>query len=356
MNNKKVYLTLQNGKTFVGKRFGANGESVGELVFTTGVVGYVETLTDPSFYGQVVVQTFPTIGNYGVAPEDAESDKAYLSAYVVREVCEIPSNFRSQGTLDDYLKKMGVIGVYGIDTRELTKIIRENGSMNVAITDKPLSDLSVLKTNTTAGALEKVSCKNVEYFGDENGVKVAVWDFGVKNSIIENLTKRGCRCIKVPYNTDADEILSLDVKGVVLSNGPGNPAENCSVIENVKKVLGKVPVFGIGFGHQLVALAMGGMTNKMERGHRGANQPVKELSTGKTYTTSQNHGYDVVVSSIEKIAKVDYVSVNDGSCEGCEYKNVNAVTVQFDPTECGGARGTTFFYDNFVNTIKGGNN
>lgn len=356
MDNKKVYLTLQNGKTFVGKRFGASGDAVGELVFTTSVVGYVETITDPTYFGQVVVQTFPTIGNYGVAKEDAESKNAHVSAYIVREVCEQPSNFRSELTLDKYLKEKNVIGVCGIDTRELTKIIRENGSMNVAITDKPLNDLSILKINTTQNAVSNVSCTEFEYYGQSDGIKIAVWDFGVKKSIIDNLVQRGCYCIKVPYNTTAQTILSLGVKGVVLSDGPGNPAENVSVIENVKKVLGKLPVLGIGLGHQLVALAVGGKTDKMERGHRGSNQPVKELSTGKIYITSQNHGYEVVSSSVEKIAKIDYVNVNDGSCEGCEYKSFNATTVQFDPTNCGGSRGTTFFYDNFINTINGGKN
>ncbi len=353
MKNGKVYLTLQNGRQFVGYRFGAERDVVGELVFTTGMTGYVETLTDPSYYGQIVIQTFPLIGNYGVTP-DNESKKPWVSAYIVREKCDTPSNFRSEGTLEEYLKKYGVIGIYGIDTRELTKIVREAGVMNAAITSKPVKDMSEIINYKVVNAVNTVSAKEVEYFGDPNGRRIAVWDFGTKKNIIRSLTSRGCYCMKVPSTYAAEEILALNPAGLMLCNGPGDPTENVGIIENLRKLAGQLPIFGICLGHQLFALAMGGKTKKMKYGHRGANQPVKCVANGRVYITSQNHGYEVISSSLEGIGKLSFYNANDGTCEGFDYPDINAFTVQFHPEACGGPHDAGFLFDKFMTNITEG--
>ena len=353
MENGKVYLTLQNGKQFVGTRFGADGDVVGELVFTTGMTGYVETLTDPSYYGQIVTQTFPLIGNYGVTP-DFESKKPWVSAYIVREKCNEPSNFRCEEALDKYLKDNGIIGVYGVDTRELTKIVRESGVMNAAITSKPLADLSEVKAYAVRNAVKSVTCRDVEYFGDPDGLRVVVWDFGAKDNIVRELVKRGCYCIRVPAWYTAEQILALEPRGLMLVNGPGDPAENVGIIENIKKLAGKLPVFGICLGHQLFALAMGGKTKKMKYGHRGANQPVKCLATGRVYISSQNHGYEVISSSLEGVGTLSYVNANDNTCEGFDYPQLNAYTVQFHPEACGGPQDASFLFDKFIKNMTEG--
>ena len=353
MENGKVYLTLQNGKQFVGTRFGADGDVVGELVFTTGMTGYVETLTDPSYYGQIVTQTFPLIGNYGVTP-DFESKKPWVSAYIVREKCDEPSNFRCEEALDKYLKDNGIIGVYGVDTRELTKIVRESGVMNAAITSRPLADLSEVKAYAVRNAVMSVTCRDVECFGDPNGLKVVVWDFGAKDNIVRELVKRGCYCIRVPAWYTAEQILALEPRGLMLVNGPGDPAENVGIIENIKKLAGKLPVFGICLGHQLFALAMGGKTKKMKYGHRGANQPVKCLATGRVYISSQNHGYEVISSSLEGVGTLSYVNANDNTCEGFDYPQLNAYTVQFHPEACGGPQDASFLFDKFIKNMTEG--
>ncbi len=270
MKKNKVYLTLQNGKVFEGFRFGTVGDVVGELVFTTGMTGYLETLTDPSYYGQIVTQTFPLIGNYGVIPEDFESKKPWVSAYIVREVCDYPSNFRSEGTLNDYLEKSGIVGVYGIDTRELTRIVRETGVMNACISSKPLKDFEALKKYRVTNAVKSVTCSEVKEYGDRASARwtVAVWDFGCKKNIIRELLKRDCAVLRVPAFYTAEQILALNPDGVMLTNGPGDPEENTGIIEELKKLAGKKPIFGICLGHQLFALAMGGKTAKMKYGHR----------------------------------------------------------------------------------------
>ncbi len=351
MNYRKAYLTLQNGKQFVGYRFGAEGDVTGELVFTTGMTGYAETLTDPSYYGQIVAQTFPLIGNYGVTP-DGESAKPWVSAYIVREKCDNPSNFRCEKTIDEYLKENGIIGLYGIDTRELTKIVREAGVMNASITSKPLDELSGVYSYFIRNAVKSVTCAEVEYFGNPEGLKVAVWDFGAKDNIVRELVKRGCYCVKVPSFYTAEQILELNPDGLMLTNGPGDPAENIEIIENIKKLAGKLPVFGICLGHQLFALAMGGKTKKMKYGHRGANQPVKNVETGRVYISSQNHGYEVISSSLRGVGNLSYVNANDGTCEGFDYPELNAYTVQFHPEACGGPQDAEFLFDRFINNMK----
>lgn len=355
MKEEKVYLTLQNGQVFEGKRFGARGDVIGELVFTTGMTGYIETLTDPSYYGQIVIQTFPLIGNYGMIPADAESCKPFLSAYIVREYCEAPSNFRCEGKLDDYLKAQGIVGVYGIDTRQLTRIVRETGVMNAVISTRPVNDVNEIKKYAIRNAVESVTCAEPSVYGEGNKRTVALWDFGAKENIVRELVKRGCKVIRVPASYTAEQILALNPDGLMLTNGPGDPAENVGIIENIKKLAGKLPVFGICLGHQLFALAMGGKTKKMKYGHRGTNQPVKNLETGRVYISSQNHGYEVINESVQSVGKISFVNANDNTCEGVDYDDMNAFTVQFHPEACSGPLDASYLFDRFIaNMDKGG--
>lgn len=346
---KKVYLTLQNGDVFQGYSIGVEGEATGELVFSTGMVGYIETLTDPSNYGQIVVQTFPLIGNYGVIGSDVESDKTWVSAYVVREICDEPSNFRAEGTLNDYLKKQGVIGICGVDTRQITKILRENGTMNARISAKPLTQAEIEQIGeyTIRDAVKTVAPTQKITYGDEHAnYTVAFWNFGSKYSTVKGFTEKNCKVVSVPATATAEEILSLDPDGVVLGDGPGDPAENKDIIREVEKLLGKKPVYGVGLGHQLVALALGAKTEKQKYGHRGGNQPVKCLKSGKVYISTQNHGYDVISSSVKQGA-IRFVNVNDNSCEGIDYDELNAFTTQFSPDCCGVGYEENPLYDKF---------
>ena len=348
-----MYLTLENGEVFEGYRFGAEGNVTGELVFSTGMVGYVETLTDPSNLGQIVVQTFPLVGNYGVNEKDAESEKAWVSAYVVREYCEIPSNFRSEISLDEYLKKQGVIGLYGLDTRKLTAILREEGVMNARISDKPaVNELGNVAAYAVKDAVKTVAPTEYKTYVDENAkYTVALWNFGAKNSTIDCLVSQGCKVISVPAFAKAEEVLGLNVDGVMLSDGPGDPMENQAIVEEVKKVLGKKPVLGVGLGHQLVALALGAKTEKCKYGHRGSNQPVKCLDCGKIYISTQNHGYQVAEESL-KVGRVKFVNVNDGACEGIVYDDLNAFTTQFAPESCNDFRGGKPVLEKFFTLMR----
>lgn len=351
---KKVYLTLQNGKVFQGYRCGASGNVTGEIVFSTGMVGYMETLTDPSNLGKIVVQTFPLIGNYGAIRTDKESEKAWVSAYVVREICDQPSNFRTDGDLNSYLEEEGIVGIYGVDTRELTKILREEGCMNARVSEKPLTEKEVdeLASYQLENAVEQVSTMQKGYFAAKDGkYTVALWNFGAKNSTIANLNAQGWNVVSMPATTTAEELLVLGVDGVILSEGPGNPAENREIIAEVKKLVGKIPVMGIGLGHQLVALALGAETAKQKYGHRGGNQPVKCVKSGKVYISSQNHGYEVLAKSVKE-GVVCFINVNDGSCEGIAYDNLNAFTVQFDPEACGIGHTENPIYDQFLAMMK----
>ncbi|MBE6720091.1 MAG: glutamine-hydrolyzing carbamoyl-phosphate synthase small subunit [Ruminococcaceae bacterium] len=354
---KEVYICLENGQTFKGYRFGADGDVLGELVFTTGMGGYIETLTDPSYYGQIVMQTFPLIGNYGIIKSDMESKKSFVSAYIVREKCDEPSNFRCEETLDGFLKENGIVGVYGVDTREITKIIREAGVMNAFITsDTRNADYEKIAAYSVTDAVKTVSeAKAQLYPSDEHKYNVVLLDFGAKRNIVRELQKRGCNVAVMPYDTKAEDILKLGVDGVMLSNGPGDPAENTEIIEEIKKLVGKVPIFGICLGHQLLALAMGGETTKLKYGHRGVNQPVKNLETGRTYISSQNHGYAVVNESVQAVGgKISYVNANDGTCEGVDYPDKSAFSVQFHPEACSGPHDTRFIFDKFI-AMMGGN-
>lgn len=351
---KPGYLVLENGIVFKGFRFGADIPSIGELVFTTGMCGYIETLTDPSYAGQIVTQTFPLIGNYGMIPSDYEGVCA-VRGYVVREWCDTPSNFRCVGDLDAYLKAQNVPGLYGIDTRQLTRILRESGVMNATICDEIPADLTPVKTYTVSGVVAQVSCKAPEEFPAEGEEKfhVALMDYGYKKNIARELQKRGCRVTVLPQNTPAEEVLALDPDGIMLSNGPGDPAENTFCIAQLQKLLGKKPMFGICLGHQLLALAAGAKTSKLKYGHRGVNQPVKQPDSHRTYITSQNHGYAVVAESLPANAKLWFINANDGTCEGVQYPEQNAFTVQFHPEACSGPRDTGFLFDRFIASMGG---
>lgn len=349
-----VYLILENGVKFKGKSFGAKGEVTGEVVFTTGMTGYLETLTDPSYFGQIVVQTFPLIGNYGVIPSDFESKKPYLKAYIVKELCQEPSNFRCEGLLDTFLRDNGIVGISGIDTRALTKIVREYGVMNgkIAFTDKEDSEIAKFKV---LKAVENVSPKEETISKSKASKrKIVLWDFGAKENIKRELIKRDCDVITVPHNTTAKRIAELAPDGVMLSNGPGDPAENVGIIEQLKILKSyNIPTFGICLGHQLLALANGAKTEKLKYGHRGANQPVTEVETGRIYVTSQNHGYTVVLDSLKENSKVSFLNSNDGTCEGIDYKDAKAFTVQFHPEACGGPLDTGFLFDKFMDLMEG---
>ena len=351
---KKAYLVLSDGKVFEGERIGAAGSVVGELVFTTGMEGYLETVTDPSYYGQIVVQTFPLIGNYGVIEEDFEGAPA-LKGYVVSELCDNPSNFRSQYPLGKLLEEKGIAGIKGVDTRAITEIIREKGVINAGIFDKVPKDFTAIKDYAVKDAVKSVSAKKTEKFLPRGEVKkrIALVDFGAKKNILRSLSARGCAVDVFPYDFKSEELLCGNYDGVMLSNGPGDPEENVNAIEEIKKLIGKIPVFGICLGHQLVALAMGGKTMKLKYGHRGGNQPVKDVKGGRTYITSQNHGYAVIKDSLVGVGEEIFVNADDGSNEGMFYPNKKCFTVQFHPEAAAGPKDAGFLFDKFIAMTEG---
>ena len=346
---KAVYLILENGTVFTGRAFGAEVETVGEIVFTTAMTGYLETLTDPSYFGQIVLQTFPLIGNYGVIPEDFESTRIGVKGYIVKYPCATPSNFRSMGDLDALLKEKGIPAIAGIDTRQLTRIIRSAGVMNGKITyTKPTAkDQADAKAYSVRNAVQSVSGLAKKSTVGTGKIKIALLDYGAKQGIDSALVERGCTVTRFPQSATAKEVLAIKPDGIMLSNGPGDPdaPENKQIVATVKELFDSgVPMFGICLGHQLLALANGYKTRKMKFGHRGANQPVKDLSDGRVYITSQNHGYEVVGKDGA------FINVNDGTCEGMDYGH--AFTVQFHPEAHAGPRDTGFLFDRFLERIK----
>jgi carbamoyl-phosphate synthase small subunit len=371
----KAWLILADGTVFEGTSIGAVGTTIGETVFTTGMTGYIETLTDPSYYGQIVTQTFPLIGNYGVMPEDFESKKSWVRGYIVRELCEEPSNFRCAGSLNDFLKEQGIVGICGIDTRALTKRLRESGVMNGMIvsgecpevSDKLLEEIknykieAAVETVSVIPRLDRGICNGqngtdcrVKPDNDTKEKTVVLFDFGAKLNIQRELEKRGCRVTVVPYNTTAEEVIKQNPDGVMLSNGPGDPADNVGVIEEIRKLCeyGKIPIFGICLGHQMLALARGAKTSKLKYGHRGGNHPVKDTATNRVYITSQNHGYAVENTSLPAYAKMSFFNVNDGTVEGVDYTDIPAFSVQFHPEACGGPHDTNFLFDRFLKLME----
>ncbi|MCL2080730.1 MAG: carbamoyl phosphate synthase small subunit [Oscillospiraceae bacterium] len=348
-----AYLLLEDGTVFEGSSFGAQGSVTGEIVFSTGMTGYLETLTDPSYYGQIILQTFPLIGNYGVIPSDFESGAVAAKAYIVKHPCQNPSNFRSEGALESFLKERGVVGLYGIDTRALTKLIRENGVMNGKITLSPPTeaDRAEVRAHRIGGAVAAVSSKlpSPPLKGSDAAARrrVALMDFGAKRGIAEALTARGCEVWVFPHDTPAGEITKINPSGIVLSNGPGDPADpaNNGIVETLRELNRTgIPIFGICLGHQLLALANGYKTKKLKFGHRGANQPVRDTRTGRVYITSQNHGYTVIADN------GSFVNVNDGTCEGMDYGV--SFSVQFHPEARGGPLDTAFLFEIFMERMN----
>ena len=354
---KKAYLLLENGMVFEGLGFGACETRIGEAVFTTGMTGCTESLSDPSYHGQIIIFTFPMLGNYGISHADMESGGIHARGVIVREVCEIPSNFRSDESADRFLKRCGVPGIAGIDTRFLTQLIRDQGVMNAMITSSaPEGGVPPeLKAYRVASAVESVSPKSVsrsEPDGRET-FSVALMDYGAKKSLTDSLLSRGCRVTRYPYDTPASVILAAGHHGVMLSDGPGDPADNPRCIEQIKELMGRLPMFGIGLGHQMMARAVGGGTVKMKFGHRGANQPVKDLETGRVLVTSQNHGYVVDGKSPPPEARLRYVNVNDGTCEGVDYPSHSAFSLQFCPEGRGGPPDCEGPFDRFISQMGG---
>ncbi|NLL45232.1 MAG: carbamoyl phosphate synthase small subunit [Clostridiales bacterium] len=358
---KKAYLVLQNGRIFEGIPFGAEGDVTAELVFTTGMTGYIETLTDPSYHGQIVLQTFPLVGNYGIIPDDFESPAPKLSAYIVREPCDEPSNFRSEGTLDDYLKHMGVVGLYGVDTRALTKIIREYGTMNASVLSQLPDSIAAYTKDLAARALSgdvyAVSCRKPFAASEEGTPHIVLWDFGFKGSIAGKLAARGCKVTVVPAASTPADILAQKPDGILLSNGPGDPSVYTDIIKNLRELpSSNIPVFGICLGHQLLALAKGARSIKLKYGHHGANQPVRDTKTGKLYITSQNHEYSIDPKTLPEGAVMSYENVNDGTCEGISYSDIPAFSVQFHPEASAGPQDTEFLFDQFLTMVGGKRN
>ncbi len=354
------YLIMKDGTVFKGEAIGADGTVIGEAVFTTAMCGYLLTLTDPSYYGQIVTQTFPMIGNYGAIVSDAESEKPHLKGYIVRELCGVGSNYRKETELDEYLKENNVVGIQGIDTRALTRKIRMNGVMNAMITDsiKNLpAKLSEIKKYRVTGAVENTTCdaiKEINPLDDGHRYRVVLYDFGAKENIERMLIKHGCSVIRVPAHTTAEEAVALKPDGIMLSNGGGDPADNVQIIEELKKLRAyKIPTFGICLGHQLLALAHGARTVKLKYGHRGVNQPVRDTVTGRTYITSQNHGYAVKADSLTGTnAVVRFTNANDKTVEGIDYADEPSFSVQFHPEACGGPKDTEFLFERFVKSME----
>lgn len=385
----KAFLILEDGTVFEGTHIGADKEIISEIVFNTSMAGYLEVLTDPSYAGQAVCMTYPLIGNYGICREDMESRKLWPDGFIVRELSRIPSNFRSNATIQEFLEEYGIPGIAGIDTRALTKILREKGTMNGMITTKEPTDMEELKVRlkayTVGDVVKIVTCEHkyslkgvtdlsengpisgsAKYTGEKEkrpslvrklngkGKKVALLDLGAKENIARNLVQRGCDVTVYPAGTTADEIFADHPDGIMLSNGPGDPKSCTQIIKNIKDLYdGDIPIFAICLGHQLMALATGADTYKMKYGHRGGNHPVKDLSTGRVYISSQNHGYVVDMDKLDpKIATPAFVNVNDGTCEGLSYTGKNIFTVQFHPEACPGPQDSGYLFDRFIEMME----
>lgn len=394
----RAFLILEDGTVFEGIHIGADREIISEIVFNTSMTGYLEVLTDPSYAGQAVCMTYPLIGNYGICRDDMESLKPWPDALLVRELSRIPSNFRNDCTIQQFLEENDMPGIAGIDTRALTKILREKGTMNGMVTTDADYDLDrirpILKAYTTGKVVEKVTCRekyvvkptlNLTENGPLSGaarfdskayesgirekrpalvkelngagLRVALMDFGAKKNIAHSLAERGCEVTVFPALTSAEEVIAMKPDGIMLSNGPGDPKECTSIIEEIKKLCATdIPIFAICLGHQLTALANGFDTHKMKYGHRGGNHPVKDLSTGKVYISSQNHGYVVDTDNMDpKIAVPAFVNVNDGTNEGLAYTGKNIFTVQYHPEACPGPQDSRYLFDRFIRMMKGEN-
>ncbi|MDK0586396.1 carbamoyl phosphate synthase small subunit [Clostridium perfringens] len=344
----KAKLILENGVVFEGKAFGDLKECVGEVVFNTGMTGYQEVLTDPSYYGQIVTMTYPLIGNYGINLEDLESKEPKVRGFIVREKCQYPNNFRCELELETYLAQNKVLGLDGIDTRALTKILRNNGTMKgiIVLDNSNLEDVKdKLEAFSNRDAVSIVST-NEKYEISGEGKNVAIIDFGIKQNIIRNFVKRGCNVTVFPYDFKAEEVLEINPDLVFLSNGPGDPEDMGEAVNEIKKIVGKKPIVGICLGHQLLALTLGGETKKLKFGHRGCNHPVKDLINNRVHITSQNHGY--YVATLPENMEITHVSMNDGTVEGMKHKELPIFSVQFHPEACPGPKDSEYIFDEFM--------
>lgn len=344
----KAKLILENGVVFEGKAFGYLKECVGEVVFNTGMTGYQEVLTDPSYYGQIVTMTYPLIGNYGINLEDLESKEPKVRGFIVREKCQYPNNFRCELELETYLAQNKILGLDGIDTRALTKILRNNGTMKgiIVLDNSNLEDVKdKLEAFSNRDAVSIVST-NERYEISGEGKKVAIIDFGIKQNIIRNFVKRGCNVTVFHYDFKAEEVLDINPDLVFLSNGPGDPEDMGEAVNEIKKIVGKKPIVGICLGHQLLALTLGGETKKLKFGHRGCNHPVKDLINNRVHITSQNHGY--YVATLPENMEITHVSMNDGTVEGMRHKELPIFSVQFHPEACPGPKDSEYIFDEFM--------
>ena len=373
----KALLVLADGKIYEGEHFGSEGEVEAEIVFNTSMSGYQEIITDPSYCGQMVVMTYPLIGNYGVNPEDFESDRPHLSGFIIKELSKVQSNWRSRGSLEEFLKETNVFGIQGIDTRALTRRIREKGAQQAILsTDTSDPQRLIEKVRKSPGLIgrdlvKEVTCKNAYDWNEsewtiqsgktklkevkDRPYNVLVYDFGVKRNILRKLTRAGCKVRVVPANTPADEVLATRPDGIFLSNGPGDPAAVPYAIDNVKTILGKVPVFGICLGHQILSLALKGKTYKLRFGHHGGNQPVLDVKSGKIEITSQNHGFAVEQNSFDSDVDITFLNLNDDTVEGIQHKSWPVFSVQYHPEASPGPHDSEHLFYKFVNLMKVGN-
>ena len=357
-----AYLLLANGLVFAGQSVGAAGTAVGEVCFSTGTVGFQEGLTDPASYGALINHTYPMVGNYGMNDEDMESDKVWAAGLIARQVCTTPSNFRCQYSAVDFMNAHGVVGIEGIDTRHLTRILREEGSMMGAITTEfdpntaegKAALLAKMEAFTAAGAVAAVTARQAKVFNEAGAPHVAVLDLGTKRNTVRCLTGRGCKVTVLPAFTTAEELKALAADGLLVSAGPGCPEEIPTVVANVKEMLDSgIPAFGIGLGHLVIAAAAGLPVFKMKKGHHGANQPATDLVSGRTYITAQGHGYAVDTAALaQRVGEVAFRNANDGTCEGIRYNCWNCFTVQFNPEANGGPKETEFLFDRFVANLN----
>ncbi|MDD5595911.1 MAG: glutamine-hydrolyzing carbamoyl-phosphate synthase small subunit [Candidatus Omnitrophica bacterium] len=352
-------LALEDGAIYRGKSFGAEGESFGEVVFNTSMSGYQEIITDPSYRGQIVTMTYPLIGNYGVNAEDVESCKPFVEGLVVKEYSKVASNWRKQNSLAGYFKENGILGIEGIDTRSLTLRIRELGAMKAVLSTMDLDEKSLIKKAKESKGLigvdlvKKVACTKTYEWNKEGKYRVVVMDCGIKFNSLRILAQNNCKVIVVPASTSAREILKLKPHGLLLSNGPGDPAAVSYVVETVKELIGKLPIFGICLGHQMLGQAFGGKTFKLKFGHHGANHPVKDLKTGKVAITVQNHGFCVDIDSLkDKNIEITHINLNDKTLEGMRHKKFPVFSVQFHPEASPGPHDAAYLFDNFINLIK----
>ncbi len=349
-------LVLEDGSVYKGYGIGADIEMAGEVVFNTAMTGYQETLSDPSYNGQIITFTYPLIGNYGINRDDYETINPSIKGIVTREICRKPSNFRKEFTLDEVLKDLNIPGISGIDTRSLTKKIREHGTIKGIITgiekDAQKVAENLRKNNLPTNQIEQVSTKKA-FLSSGLGKRVVLIDLGMKSGIMRELNLRGCDIIVMPHDASAKEILRQKPDGIMLSNGPGDPVDVPETISTIKDLIGKVPIFGICMGHQLISLACGAKTYKLKFGHRGANQPVKNLLTGKVDITAQNHGYAVDIDSLKDTdLELTHIAVNDGTCEGVRHKKYSVFSVQYHPEASPGPHDPNYLFDQFIENMK----